>query len=107
VSLTVSKKIAEQIAGDAATLSALPGQSAQHSILNLARADIAGLATRMRPFLGNIGRRPPRHPGSHNAGDFGCFLLGAPHGYGLTQDELNLHRTDGHMDTNSVRRARS
>jgi formamidase len=104
VSITVSKAIAETIAGDARNLSALPGSSAQHSILSLARADIAGLATRMRPFLGNIGTTPSRDiPDSHNAGDFGAFLIDAPHGYSLSLDELNLHKTDGHMDTNSVR----
>ena len=104
VSLTVGQDIANIIAGDADVLSALPGQSAQHSILSLARADIAGLTSRMRPFLGNIGTTPSRDlPDSHNAGDFGSFLLGAPHGYGMTQEELDAHKTDGHMDTNSVR----
>lgn len=58
----------------------------------------------MRPFLGNIGTTPSRDLlNSHNAGDFGSFLLGAPHGYGMTQEELDAHKTDGHMDTNSVR----
>ena len=96
--------VANTIAGDAQILSALPGGSAQHSILSLARADIAGLTARMRPFLGNIGTSPSRDlPDSHNAGDFGSFLLGAPHGYGMTQEELDAHKTDGHMDTNSVR----
>jgi formamidase len=76
----------------------------QHSILALARADISGLAARMRPFLGNIGTIPSRDlPDSHNAGDFGTFLLGAPHGFSFTQEELDRHKTDGHMDTNSVR----
>lgn len=104
VSLTVGQDVANTIAGDAQILSALPGQSAQHSILSLARADIAGLTARMRPFLGNIGTSPSRDlPDSHNAGDFGSFLLGAPHGYGMTQEDLDAHKTDGHMDTNSVR----
>src|SRR5262249_38854416 len=40
---------------------------------------------------------------SHNAGDFGTFLVGAPHGFGLTHEDLERHKTDGHMDTNSVR----
>ena len=42
-------------------------------------------------------------PDSHNAGDFGSFLIGAPHEYAFTQDELDLHRTDGHMDISRVR----
>lgn len=104
VSLTVNKQVAESLAQDAKVNSALPEASAQHSILSLARADIVGLASRMRPFLGNIGTSPSRDlPDSHNAGDFGSFLLGAPHGYSFTQEELDKHKTDGHMDTNSVR----
>ncbi len=104
VSLTVSKDVAERIAGDAHDVAAIPDHSNQHSILTLARADISGLASRMRPFLGNIGTIPSRDlPDSHNAGDFGSFLLDAPHGYSFTQEELDRHKTDGHMDTNSVR----
>lgn len=104
VSLTVSKQVAKVLAQDARANSALPDASGQHSILSLARADISGLAARMRPFLGNIGTSPSRDlPDSHNAGDFGSFLLDAPHGYSFTQEELDLHKTDGHMDTNSVR----
>ncbi|GLS99423.1 acetamidase [Sphingobium jiangsuense] len=104
VSLTVGQEIADRIAGKAQELAALPDLSAQHSILSLARADISGLAARMRPFLGNIGTSPSRDlPDSHNAGDFGSYLIGAPHGYAMTQEELEAHKTDGHMDTNSVR----
>jgi acetamidase/formamidase len=58
----------------------------------------------MRPFLGNIGTTPSRDlPDSHNCADFGQHLVGAPHRYGMTQEELDAARTDGHMDTNSVR----
>lgn len=104
VSLTVNRQVAETLAADAMANAAIPEHSGQHSILSLARADIAGLAARMRPFLGNIGTIPSRDlPDSHNAGDFGAFLINAPHGYSFTQAELDLHKTDGHMDTNSVR----
>lgn len=104
VSLTVGQDVADKIAGNAQELAALPELSGQHSILSLARADISGLSSRMRPFLGNIGTTPSRDlPDSHNAGDFGSFLVGAPHGYAMTQEELEEHKTDGHMDTNSVR----
>jgi formamidase len=41
-------------------------------------------------------------PDSHNAGDFGSFLVGAPHEHALTEEELEL-RTDGHMDIDIVR----
>jgi acetamidase/formamidase len=42
-------------------------------------------------------------PDSHNAGDFGTFLLDAPHEFGITKEQLDLVRTDGHMDIDSVR----
>ncbi|MEX6632318.1 acetamidase/formamidase family protein [Hyphococcus lacteus] len=104
VSLTVNKQAAEKIAADAEVNASIPEHSDQHSILALARADIAGLAAKVQPFLGNIGTIPSRDlPDSHNAGDFGSFLIDAPHGYSFTQAELEQHKTDGHMDTNSVR----
>jgi acetamidase/formamidase len=42
-------------------------------------------------------------PDSHNAGDFGSFLIGASHQYALTAQELQTHKTDGHMDIDAVR----
>jgi acetamidase/formamidase len=42
-------------------------------------------------------------PDSHNAGDFGSFLIGAPHRYALTARELEQHKTDGHLDIDAVR----
>jgi len=42
-------------------------------------------------------------PDSHNAGDFGSFLIGAPHRYALSAAELSEHKTDGHMDIDAVR----
>jgi acetamidase/formamidase len=42
-------------------------------------------------------------PDSHNAGDFGSFLIGASHPYALTAPELITHKTDGHMDIDAVR----
>jgi acetamidase/formamidase len=104
VSLTVKQEIADRLAGKAGEMSALPALAEQHSILSLARADIPGVASPMRPFLGNIGTTPSRDlPDSHNCADFGQHLVGAPHRYGMTQEELDSARTDGHMDTNSVR----
>lgn len=104
VSLTVSKAVAETLAGEASAFSALPELAQQHSVLTLAHADIAGLAAHMQPFLGNIGTTPSADlPDSHNAGDFGSFLIDAPHKYALTAEALAAAKTDGHMDTNSVR----
>ena len=53
-------------------------------------------------MVGNIGSCPSvALPSSHNAGDFGSFLINAPHKYALTPEQL-LQRTDGHMDINEV-----
>jgi formamidase len=61
-----------------------------------------GVLTRVRPMVGNIGSCPSvALPSSHNAGDFGSFLINAPHKYALTPEQL-LQRTDGHMDINEV-----
>jgi acetamidase/formamidase len=58
----------------------------------------------MRPFMGQLGTSPSTTiPDSHNAGDFGSFLVGAPHRYALDAQELQRHKTDGHMDIDAVR----
>jgi formamidase len=104
VSLTVDKAIAEQIGRVPTEHAMIPPNSEQHSILSLARADLPGLAAHMQPFLGNIGTVPAVDmPDSHNAGDFGNFLVDAPHRFGMTHETLSSAKTDGHMDTNSVR----
>jgi acetamidase/formamidase len=104
VSLTVNKSIADRLARTPNDSALIPPSSEQHSILALARADFDGLGAHMRPFLGNIGTTPAVDmPDSHNAGDFGSFLKGAPHAFALTPDVLQAAKTDGHMDTNSVR----
>ena len=54
--------------------------------------------------MGQLGTSPSTTiPDSHNAGDFGSFLIGAPHRYALTPQELQTHKTDGHMDVDAVR----
>jgi formamidase len=104
VGVTLSREAAERIAREAPHYAALPENSVQHPILTFAPHDIVGLATRLRPFMGQLGTSPSTTiPDSHNAGDFGSFLVGAPHEYALTADELAQHRTDGHMDIDAVR----
>ena len=104
VGLTVEPRVAKQLAQDARSVMALPQASQQNPIVALCPADIAGAATRLRPFLGNVGTTPAVDmPDSHNAGDFGQFLIGAPHELALTQEQLENARTDGHMDIDSVR----
>jgi acetamidase/formamidase len=53
--------------------------------------------------MGQFGTTPAiRMPDSHNAGDFGSFLVGAPHQFAITAEQLE-DRTDGHMDIDIVR----
>ncbi|UGS36438.1 acetamidase/formamidase family protein [Capillimicrobium parvum] len=104
VGVTVPGDTAEAFAADAPRYAALPGGSRQNPILTFAPHDIVGLATRLRPFMGQLGTSPSATiPDSHNAGDFGAFLIGAPHRYALTAAELQEAKTDGHMDIDAVR----
>src|SRR5215211_7736463 len=104
VGVTVGRDAAERFASDAARLAALPDNSAQHPILLFAPHDLVATVARLRPFMGQIGTTPSTTmPDSHNAGDFGSFLVGAPHAYSITAEELARHRTDGHMDIDAVR----
>jgi acetamidase/formamidase len=102
--VTVDGTRAQEFAQDAPRVAALPDNSVQNPILTFMPHDIVGLATRLRPFLGQIGTSPSTTmPDSHNAGDFGAFLIGAPHRYALTAEELQQHKTDGHLDVNAAR----
>ena len=104
VGVTVGRERAEKIAADAKRFAAVPENSIQNPILTFAPHDLVGLASRVRPFMGQLGTTPStRIPDSHNAGDFGSFLVGAPHEFALTAEELERHRTDGHMDIDAVR----
>lgn len=104
VGVTLPQEAAERIAHEAAHFAALPDRSVQHPILAFAPHDLVAVATRLRPFMGQLGTSPSTTiPDSHNAGDFGSFLIGAPHRYALTAEELGQHRTDGHLDVDAVR----
>ena len=104
VGVTLNQEAAEKIARDAKACAALPEASIQNPILIFAPHDLVGLATRLRPFMGQLGTTPSvRMPDSHNAGDFGSFLVGAPHEYAVTAEQLETCRTDGHLDTDVVR----
>ncbi len=104
LAVTVERKVAEGLAKDARKVMALPQESKQHPIVAWAPAEVAGVVTRLRPFIGNIGTTPSIDmPDSHNAGDFGTFLLDAPHEYGISRERLDECRTDGHLDLDSVR----
>jgi formamidase len=104
VGVTLPREPAEALARDAARAAALPERSIQNPILAFAPHDLVALATRLRPFLGQLGTTPSATiPDSHNAGDFGAFLVGAPHRYALDAQALQQHKTDGHLDIDAVR----
>ncbi len=103
VGVTLEKEGAQKVAADGRRYMQTPDHSIQNPVVTLAGHDIPGVAARLRPFIGQLGTTPKRpFPDSHNAGDFGAFLLGAPHEYCMTPDELK-DKTDGHMDINKVR----
>lgn len=103
VGVTLHKEAAEKVAKDGRAYMSTPEHSIQNPIVTFAPHDLVGTVARMRPFLGQLGTTPSRQiPDSHNAGDFGQFLIDAPHDYGLTKEQLE-DRTDGHMDVNRVR----
>lgn len=103
VGLTVDRQAAEAIARRAREHAHMPNAAEQHSILTFAPADVPGVVSRIKPFMGNIGTVPSRAlPDSHNCGDFGAFVIDAPHELGMSREELYRHKTDGHMDNNVV-----
>ena len=93
--LTVGGQAAADLARKAAEYAALPAESTQHSVLALARADLPGILTRVRPLVGNVGTMPAVEIGaSANCGPWARFGQDAGN-----DDPL----TDAHMDIDSVR----
>lgn len=104
VGVTLPATAAEAIGRDGRRYMAVPDRSIQNPVVTLAPHDIVGAVARLRPFLGQLGTVPARVlPDSHNAGDFGSFLIGAPHEYALGSAAELEDRTDGHMDVARVR----
>lgn len=104
IGLTVGKKSALKIARSSREWGLIPKRSVQFSALLAARADLVGVVSGLRAFMGQLGTMPSKDlPDSHNAGDVGYSLVGARHEWALTEEELAKHRTDGHLDCDSVR----
>lgn len=104
VGLTMDADAADDLAHRASEAMAIPKNSRQHPILLYKPSGMAGTLGHLRPFIGNIGTTPSIElPDSHNAGDFGQFLIGAEHDWGLPDEDALGERTDGHMDINAVR----
>ncbi len=104
IGVTVPAKTAASIAMEADRYAAPPKTRKAHSVLRLALADMPpGIVMRLIPSIGNIGTVPAVDiPSSHNCGDLGQLLVGAPHAYGIRKEDLTL-RTDAHMDLATVR----
>ncbi|AEJ40213.1 Acetamidase/formamidase [Sulfobacillus acidophilus TPY] len=95
MAVAVNQENAERFARQAKEWAALPDHSEQYPILLFAAHELAGFPVRVSPCIGNIGTIPAKTiPDSHNAGDFGAFLVDAPHEYALTAEELDAVRTD-------------
>lgn len=104
VGLTLDHDGAHELATRAEEAMALPENSQQHPILLYEPDEMPGALGRLTPFIGNIGTTPAVElPDSHNAGDFGQFLIGASHDWGLADEDALAARTDGHLDSNDVR----
>lgn len=104
IGLTLGREATRRIAQNAKEFMRTPENSIQNPVTAFAPSDLIGLMARMRPFVGQLGTTPSKAmPDSHNAGDFGTALIGAPHEFTMTVDELDIHRTDGHMDISRAR----
>ncbi len=103
VAVTLGPEGAREVADRAREMAALSPESRQVPINLWAPSHLPGIIARVRPMIGNIGTCPGKpFPSSHNSGDFGPFLVQAPHEYALDQEDLK-ECTDGHMDADEVR----
>jgi acetamidase/formamidase len=103
VGITVDQEAATRIAEKREQYAAIPDASQQVSVLLFHQADLVGAASRLRPFMGQLGTIPAVDiPDSHNAGDLGALLIDAPHPYRITQDQYARDLTDGHLDIDAV-----
>lgn len=103
IGITLNEAAVAKAASNPYDFMRIPDNSIQNPVVALAPSDLAGMTLITRPFMGQLGTVPGiTLPDSHNAGDFGSFLIGAPHKYAVKKEDLK-HATDGHMDINRVR----
>jgi len=103
VGITVNQEAVMRIAEQRQQYAAIPDASQQVSVLLFHKANLVGAASRLRPFMGQLGTIPAVDiPDSHNAGDLGALLIDAPHPYRITQDQYAQDLTDGHLDIDAV-----
>ena len=104
IGVTVGREAARKIASEPESYLRLPENAVQNPVVSLAPSDLIGVATRMRPFIAEIGTVPSKAmPASNNAGDSGLALVNAQHELQLTKDEVSSHCTDGHLHIPQVR----
>lgn len=104
MALTVGKEGARKVALQAQSLQRLPDASQQHPSTVLAASDLAGVMTRVRPFIGELGTMPSKMmPASYNARDAERKLLEARNEFYLSKEDLSEHCTDGHLQVNTLR----
>lgn len=104
IGVTVGKEAARKIASEPERYLRLPENAVQNPVVSLAPSDLIGVATRMRPFIGEIGTVPSKAmPASNNAGDSGLSLVNAQHELQLTRADVASHCTDGHLHLPQVR----
>jgi acetamidase/formamidase len=104
IGLTVNQEMSESIAKNASKWANIPRDSRTFSILLANKSDIQGTASRILPFVGNLGTTPSVNiPDHRNAGDSAVPLLSATHPYSITKEQYETCLTDGHMDDDAVR----
>jgi formamidase len=105
IGVTVGKEGARKIGADPEGYLRLPEKAEQNPVVSMAPSDLTGVIARMRPFIAEIGTVPSKAlPASHNAGDSGLLLVDAQHELQMTEQELEMHRTDGHLHLPQVRK---
>ena len=101
--ITVSEQMSQNIASRSSIWSAIPKTARQHAATVLGPADLVGVLSRTRPFIGNIGTCPAiKFPASKNSIDLALPLIDKLAEFPLNADTVNA-LTDGHLDSDEVR----